>query len=237
MILESILEYVIPDTYYRLPHESDMSIRELYQRGAIDGSLMAHDFDTNILEGIEACGMSDEVPDHITVKDYKHQTNRQKQFHTGNAAPSLSCSTMLLSWKREREKGPATVRMDRLVKWHHEGLLHRTEGHAALVCKNLKFEWFKDGEYYRESGPHIIKIHNLQLTFHMGHLINTAFSGIDYRWAIEGNVIRQAFIERVITEHGFKIDLFHPHNVFKNDTQEFEFYTELGAAMDPDGGF
>ena len=57
-LVESILDYVIPDTYYRLPHESDMSIRELYQRGALDGSLMTHDFDPHILQDIEACDMS-----------------------------------------------------------------------------------------------------------------------------------------------------------------------------------
>lgn len=234
-MVENILDYIIADGYYRLVNEGYMSAHDLDLPTTVT---MPRDlFDPKIATAIsEDEALRDEIPDTIKISKYKHLTNREERLHTGSPQPSLACGTLNLMWDGNRAQGPSRVRMDRLMKWHHEGAIHRASGHA-LVCKSVRFEWLRDGVYYRESGPYMITLRDVQMQFHMGQRLQATFSKIDYRWAIDGREMGQDFIERVISQYNFELGLFHPHNVFKDDVQEFEFYTELGAAMDPEGAF
>ena len=83
----------------------------------------------------------------------------------------------------------------------------------------------------------MITMKNVQMFFNMGQMTQFTMEKLGYRWAIEGRELSQQFIEAVINQHSFKLDLLHPETVFKDDVQEFEFYTELGARFDTTGGF
>ena len=229
---KSILDLVIPDAHFILVAGDLMRVRE---EGLATTERYKDGFNPQMVQAIKDAGMEEDIPDYIRVDHYQHQVNGHSQYHTGNDKPSLQTVGMQMQWAAPR-KGPSRVQVSRLKKWHHEGVIHRRRANA-LICKTMRFEWVRDATYYRESGPFMITLKNVQMFFNMGQMTQFTMEKLGYRWAIEGRELSQQFVEAVINQHGFKLDLLHPVSVFRDDVQEFEFYTELGARFDTTGGF
>ncbi len=186
-----------------------------------------------------------DVPDEITVVGATHHINKKGQFHGGNSSPTLSFDEMKIVWgdmappdvnglikapNRWRKKGPCSITMSGVQKWHMDGGLHRKRG-DALLCNYAEFFWATKSMkgYYREGGPYKVTMGKMTAKALKGEIIEAgAVRDITYSWQTEsGMSMGQKIVDSIIAKTGVQIDFRQADNVFVRPRDEFLFYAEL----------
>lgn len=228
---QNILDYIVTDLYY------DLMLRAYADRVSFpvtnNTQLRQKDYDPKIVEQVGAEGLADDLlPHQIYMNNFDHKVNKRGQYHTSDDNSSINIGAMNLFWynafgQNHREHGPATVRVNRLSKWHKDGLLYRPKKAIAIACKSVRFEWIYDTLYHREDGPEMVELHEVQMSCVNGAIQEVGVRKINYRWTIEDQPLDKTAISKVLQDFNFGIDILALDSVFKNDTDSFNFYNEL----------
>ncbi len=227
---KNILDYIVTDLYYDLVvracgNDVRFPVTENTQ-------LRRKDFDPEIVEKVKADGNEDDLPDQIYMTNFHHRTNSWRQFHTEDDSSSVHIGAMNLFWNNEsgqnhRERGPATVRISNLSKWHKDGIIHRPGKSPAITCRSVRFEWIYDTLYHREDGPEMVELHEVQMACMDGVIQEIGVRRLNYRWIIDNQHLNKDQVAAVLRKFNFGIDILALDSVFQNDTDAFNFYNEL----------
>lgn len=226
---QNILDYIVTDLYYDLMYRAYNGL--VCFPVTNNTPLRREDYDAQIVERVEAEN-PEYLPDQIYMTNFNHQINDQGQFHTEDGNSSVHIGAMNLFWHNEsgqnhRECGPATVRVNRLSRWHKDGLIHRPGKSPAITCGSVRFEWIYDTLYHREDGPEMVELHEVQIACMNGVIQEIGVGRLNYRWKIDNQQLSKTDVAAVLRKFKFGIDILALDSVFKDETDAFNFYNEL----------
>lgn len=228
-MISNILEYALTDAYFLL---------WLYaSKGERSSGTFTHE---NWLPAlVEQFEDKEAVPSRIRVDNADYQMNRAGQFHTGTNKPTVTFDAMHIFWESGptkdvgRKHGPAKITLNKVRKWHHEGVLHRRRG-DALICDGATFSWAEKqpGAFHREGGPYQIALRTITVQANKGKLTEIGFRSISTSWITHGGqIVPESKVRKVLSENNLHVNwLAATDSVFADAADEFVFWTELDKA-------
>jgi len=237
-MVQNLLTYIFTDMFYQLW----MIPAHFHGCGGDIAAFQKKDWSSDLIVGVDP----NEIPDVILVKgDFRH-LNNVGAFHLGRNSPSLGFDEMIITWGKDiyqglplsrpmcgigslhREEGPAEIVLTDVKKWHHDGDLHRRRG-DAIICKQAKFTWAKNGLANRDNGPHQIILKNVTAKATNGEMRDIHYLSHSFSWSTHNNQrIPSRVANDIIKRCKLKVDLLATGSIFTDDDDEFIFLTELG---------
>ena len=237
-MVQNILTYVFTDIFYQLWMAAAYSKKKgqsiLYTK---------NHWPTEFVQQLE----EDEIPSLIEVIGEFHHLNNDGEFHLGRNSPSLGFDEMKIVWGDEvmmavprfdgkmwtvknvhREVGPAEVILTGVKKWHHNGEPHRKRG-DAIICKQARFIWAKNGDHARENGPYEIVLKNVTAKSTNGQVSEVHYLSKSFFWSTHSKTkIPSRTANEIIERCKLKVDFLAVDSIFAGDDDEFIFLSELG---------
>lgn len=157
-------------------------------------------------------------PDGDMVEDIKYDTNERKPHSLKKTAEN-----------RWREKGPCVIRLKKLKKWHHEGVLNRRRG-DAVICRYAEFLWATEQMrgFYRENGPYKVVLKNFSAECNMGSIGKVSSDPPSHSWMTHSNKrLGDARVLDLIAKKKIRVNLMDTDDVFHRAGDAFVFWSEL----------
>lgn len=215
------------------------------ERVSITGDILkVHTLSDEYRENLQKY-MSMPLPTTVYREGFAHEMNSANQFHCGSKKPSIKATRLGFYWgdhgtfipdgknsicDDNRENWPIEVVFSGLRMWHHEDLLHRKRG-DALICDNVQIRWNNStGRFLsRENGPITIHLEKLICNAKLGKIINLEIANYNSVWVKPGSSRRvtESAVHKIINETGIDFDPLSLTSCFKNDTDEFVFWSEF----------